>query len=453
MGDYNMIEFVEWYPPILGGMEILVGFHCFTQFIGKRAKALHYLVYLMAAGLSVAVSVRGNCGEIFIFGASLALAGHLFYKAERRKVLLYAAVTVELLQICFGVLDSLSCLLFPVLYGRHLRVAGMAFMLGGGVLALALFGFCGWAVHRHFPGAEETGRCEGSLSALVPVLLLVLVSRYISAEVYGDTIHMQPDGSIQSVPGFFLLALQLLSIASLFCILYVDKRAAESFRLRMECSLLEQEARYMGQYVEEAKLRCESTSAFRHDIRNHMAVVRELLRRGKYDQALDYMGELEGVRAQADFPCATGSPVTDILLGAKLGMAAELGIGVSCSLKLPWPCQVSDMDFGIVFANALDNAIQACRSCGGREQYIAVRGRVQGELILIEVENSYIGKAGIREGRGLANMRAVAEKYHGSLELEAGEGIVRLSILLVIPQQPEDIPQQRGEFGTDAGRK
>lgn len=447
-----MTVLLEWYPSILAGMEMLAGFHFFTRFIGKRAKIIHYMIYLFAVGALVLFPGKAS-GEILLFGASLVAAELLFYRAESGKTLLYAAVTVELLQICFGVSNSLSCLLFPVFYRWHPQTAGNGMMIMGGLMALLLFALCGEAVYRHFLHAEEDGRSETMLLPLAPMMLLVLVSRYISVYLYGDTIHMQPDGSLLHQPGFSLLALQLLGIASLFCILYSDKKAAESFRLRMECSLLEQETRYMEQYVEEAKLRYEKTSAFRHDIRNHMSVIRGLLHREKYGQALSYLEELEKDRAQTDFPCATNNPVLDMLMGAKLGVAADCGMQVSCSLKLPCPCRISDMDFCIVLSNALDNAIQACREAGGAGQYIAVRGRVQGEIILLEVENSYNGEAGITEGRGLSNIRAVAEKYQGRLHLEVREGSFCLSVLLVIPQQPEDIPQQRTGFGVASGRK
>ncbi|MDE5891433.1 MAG: GHKL domain-containing protein [Acetatifactor sp.] len=428
-----MTVWTEWYPPMLAGMEMLAGFHYFTRFIGKRAKVVHYLVYLLAVGAIAAYP--GKMGaEMLLFGVSLAAAGALFYRAEGRKAILCAVVTIELLQICFGVFDTLSYLLFPVFYRKYPRMAGTGFMVVGGLLALLLFALCSQAIYQHFLHVGEDGRREGMLLPLVPMLLLVLVSRYISVNIFGDTIYIQPDGSLPGQPAFFLLALQILGIASLFCVLYSDKKAAETFRLRMECSLLEQETRYMEQYVEEAKLRYEKTSAFRHDIRNHMSVVRGLLRREKYGRALSYLEDLEEDRAQMDFPCATNNPVVDMLVSAKLGVAADYGIQVSCSLKLPCLCRISDMDFGIVLSNALDNAIQACREAGGG-QYITVKGRVQGALILLEVENSYAGEAGITEGRGLANIRAVAEKYQGKMQLEVREGSFCLSVLLVIPQQ------------------
>lgn len=433
-GGIEMDVIVKYFPAALAGLEILVGFHCFTRFFGRRARAAHYLLCLAAVGIPLWVLGGKDGAGILLFGISLAAAG-LFYGAARGKALLYSVVTVELLQVCFGIFDSLSFLLFPVLYPSHPATAGVWLMVLGGLMALLLFGLCCRITRRRFLDAgEENGR--GSvLLPLVPMLLLVLVGRYISAEIYGNTVSVFPDGSVQGVVGLPLLAMQLLGIASLFCILYADKKAAEGFRLRMECALLEQETHSMGRYVEEAKRQYESTAAFRHDVRNHLAVVRELLCREKYGEALAYLEETEEVRAQTDLPCATGNPVLDILLGAKLGLAAELGIRVSCRLKLPHPCGVSNIDFGIVLSNALDNAIQACRGIEGRERYIEVKGRVQGELILLEVENSCNGTAHIAEGRGIANMRAVAEKYQGSLELERRERTVRLSVLLVIPRR------------------
>lgn len=427
-----MDAIVRYFPAALAGLEILAGFHYFTRFIGKRAKAVHYLLCLTAVGIPTWILGGKSGAEILLFGISLAVAG-LLLGAACGKALLYSVVTVELLQVCFGIFDSISSLLFPVFYPLC-PAAGAWFMVFGGLMALLLFALCGQITRRHFLDAGEGNRRGNVLLPLVPMLLLVLVGRYISAEIYGNTVSVQPKISLPGTADLLLLAMQLLGVASLFCILYADKRAAEGFRLRMECALLEQEARSMERYVEEARLRCERTAAFRHDARNHLAVLRELVRREKYGEALAYLEETEEVRAQTDFPCATGNPVLDILLGAKLGVAAELGIQVSCTLKLPCPCAVSNIDFGIVLSNALDNAIQACREVKGRDRFIDVRGRAQGELLLVEMENSCSGAARIVEGRGIANIRTVAEKYQGSLELERREGTVRLSVLLVIPQ-------------------
>lgn len=80
----------------------------------------------------------------------------------------------------------------------------------------------------------------------------------------------------------------------------------------------------------------------------------------------------------------------------------------------------------------------------GAEKYIRVTGNVQGDFILIEIENSFQGKGCIKEGTGLENIKAVAEKYHGAMNIKAGDGAFILNVLLIIPQHSQSIPQQIG---------
>ena len=109
----------------------------------------------------------------------------------------------------------------------------------------------------------------------------------------------------------------------------------------------------------------------------------------------------------------------------------------------PYPCGIADIDFCIIFSNALDNAISACnRVPNDNQKYIHITGKVQGDFLLIEIINSHSGRGSIRSGTGLANIKAVAEKYHGAMEVRIDGDIFVLSVLLIIPQQSESISQQ-----------
>ena len=223
------------------------------------------------------------------------------------------------------------------------------------------------------------------------------------------------------------------------------KKLLQNFRLSTELSLLEQEERSLNQYVEEAKARYEKTRSFRHDIKNHITVVKDLLQNGKTGQALDYIRDLADRTEELSFPCATNNPVADILLGNKLGMAESMGIDVSCSLLLPQPCSIRDIDFCIILSNALDNAIQACKNMDARSgSYIRVTGHMQGDFILMEVENSFQGKGLVKSGTGLSNIKAVAEKYHGAVSIKTQETQFVLSVLLIIPRHPDSSSRQIG---------
>ena len=161
-------------------------------------------------------------------------------------------------------------------------------------------------------------------------------------------------------------------------------------------------------------------------------MVKELLQNGKSEQALNYIGDMEGMTEELSFPCSTNNPVVDILVGNKLGIARSTGIDVSCFLRLPYPCFVRDIDFCIILSNALDNAIHACKNMDSdAEKCIRVTGHVQGDFILLEIENSYQGKCPLKRGTGLSNVKAVAEKYHGAMNIKTQDTSFVLSVLLI----------------------
>ncbi len=117
-----------------------------------------------------------------------------------------------------------------------------------------------------------------------------------------------------------------------------------------------------------------------------------------------------------------------------------MGIDTNCSLVLPYPCTVRDIDFCIILSNALDNAINAYKNLdNSSEKYINITGYKQRDFILIEIENSFQEKNMPGKGTGLANIKAAVRKYNGAVGIRTGHGIFTLSILLVIPQHPDNI--------------
>lgn len=96
-------------------------------------------------------------------------------------------------------------------------------------------------------------------------------------------------------------------------------------------------------------------------------------------------GYMDEITEELSFPCNTNNPVADILIENKLGMAKNMGIDVSCSLSLPYPCMIRDIDFAIILSNALDNAVYACKSMDAHaEKYIRISGKIQGDFIFLE---------------------------------------------------------------------
>ena len=427
---------------VMGSIEMLTVFHFFTRFLKKKVKFIYYILFAIFGIAVIRIFTDGSIMELLVYVLLLMAGGFFICKTYNIFVGLYAVVMIEIMHLCYGISNSVSCILSPFLFLKNPKAVSFFFMIISSIIALVTSVLCYQVINKYFL-YDETVRTKYALMILIPTLLIFLASEYISLNIYGDTITIEADGSLPSISPFPILFIQILGIASLFCIMFSYKKLMESFKLSRELSLLELEKHSLNQYVEEAKIRYEKTKSFRHDVKNHISIVKELVQNGNIDAALKYMSDMENLTADMSFPVSTNNPVLDILIGNKLGIAKNNQIVVQCSFIASYPCGIADIDFCIIFSNALDNAISACNRMNHDEQkYIYVTGKVQGDFLLIEISNSYSGRGSLRSGTGLANIKAVAEKYHGAMEVRTDGEKFTLSVLLIIPQQSESISQQ-----------
>ena len=440
-----MAEYLDFFNIyIMGMIEMSFQFYFLTKILKKKIWPPFYFLFavcaVIAAGFLSVGTIIGFVALVFL----LTVCGMFVCHADFKSSLLYTALTTEIMLLCYGIVKSLISLLCPFLPVVFHDTAGIAFMLASEAVSLALTGFCYYMVYRYFSD-YTTVEMQQMFLVFIPILMIFIMSEYINMVEFEYQVKiLAEDGPFEYLLNHWqLLVMNFLGLASLFCILFSYKKLQQNFRLSTEISLLEQQEHFLNQYVEEAKARYDRTKSFRHDIRNHIAVVKKLLQSEKLEEAVTYMEDMDDMAEKMSFPCSTNNPVVDILVGNKLGIAKSMGIDVGCSLLLPYPCSIKDIDICIVLSNALDNAIHAVKSLDvGTEKYIRVSGRIQGDFLMMEIENSFQGKGVFKKGTGLLNVNAVAEKYGGAMSIETRGKVFVLHVLLIISQHPEGIPQQ-----------
>lgn len=437
---------------VMGSVQILIGFYFFTRFLKKKVNYLCFFLFATAGFTIISVIPAGSIVEFAVYVLMLIIGGIFICPGDRESVILYAVLTAEIMQLSFGVINSLLTILYPWMLSFDHKRIGILLMVLGNVISCFLAVFCYWLVWRYF-SFYDTIKKKYLFIILTPIVMIFFMEQYISSVIYGNLNITDENGVTWYKNHVQLLIIQFLGMVSLFCIMFAYKKLVENFHLSTEVSLLEQQEHFLNQYVEEVKARYEKTKSFRHDIKNHISVVKELLRKGESEQALNYIGDMESMTAELSFPCSTNNPVVDMLVGNKLGIADSLGIDVHCSLILPYPCLVRDIDFCVILSNALDNAIHACKNMDHGEKYIRVTGRIQGDFILLEVENSFQREKLSRRGTGLSNIKMVVEKYHGAMNIKTEGAIFILSVLLIIPQHSESSSQQIDSFDTAGSRR
>jgi len=309
------------------------------------------------------------------------------------------------------------------------------------VLAICLL----YCIDKKFRQSLDSLRWPVMLIFAVPAFYISLVECAVRDTVYGNTIVWDSNLGIVSpeVNHVEVLLLQLFGCISLFITLIAYQSVIKSIQTRQAAAHLEQQIHGQAVYVQEARLRYEQTKAFRHDIQNHFTVLSQLLRSGQTGKALEYLDDLDCLPASLSYPVQTGNAAIDALLVSKLAIARQKGIPVKSALKIPENSRIPDMDWCVMLANALDNAIQASGDIPTERRYIHIAGKRKGNFYLLSITNGCMETLReLKEGIGLANIRATAGKHQGAVSLEVGEGVCRVDILLVISQQEDCLSQQ-----------
>ena len=440
-----MVEYLDFFNIyIIGLIEVVFQFYFLTKILKKKLLYPFYFLFGVCAVIVTCFLSVGTVTGFVVMVFLLTVCGLLVCRADFKSSLLYAALITEIMLLCYGIVKSLIGLLYTWMPDFYYHTAGIAAMLISEAASLLLTGFCYYMVYRYFSDYTAS-EMQQMFLVFIPILMIFIMSEYINTLSFDYRyVVLKEDGSFEYLLSHWqLLAMHLLGLLSLFCILFSYKKLQQNFRLSTEISLLEQEEHSLNWYVEEAKTRYDETKSFRHDIRNHIAVVKNLLQNRKLEEAVSYMEDMEDMAEKMSFPCSTNNPVVDILVGNKLGIAKSMGIDVDCSLLLPYPCSLRDIDICIILSNALDNAIEAVKRLdAGMEKYIQVSGRIQGDFLMMEIENSFHGKGAFKKGTGLSNVKKVAEKYGGAMSIETQENKFVLHVLLILSQHPEGIPQQ-----------
>ena len=427
--DWFSLWFNGAYMAVQGFLHV-----CFSGWItGKRPQARHvalYLFLLSAGAFLPSGFLAAGAGLLSLYGVN-RLMGNTCPAA-----CVTAILAVYIAWLAGGCVNSLASMAAPYVPAGILW--GYVFSWTTLLMSLGLCLGCYLIIPKWFP-MQDKGLDPYIWMLLWPGVFLFAVELYIFSSHYGNTTVMPFPKEIGKQ--FSLLVLQMLGLAALVCTLYAYKHVCDGFRLRSSLASLEQETNAQRTYVEQARMRYGQTRAFRHDIKNHLSVLDGLLKSGQAEGAREYLQKLEAVSMGLSFPIQTGNPVMDVLLGDKLELARVCGAEVDSSLVLPRPCGVSDLDWCVIFANALDNAIQACAGMEGTTS-IRMAGEQQGSFYLLEFENTCIPKASPAMGTGLSNIKTVAEKYGGAMTFETSGALFRLHVLLDISVRPDGISGQ-----------
>ena len=257
---------------------------------------------------------------------------------------------------------------------------------------------------------------------LVPIISFALIFLYLGA---GEIFFVRYGYE------WIIVYCVLLLIINGWCI-YVWHDVAANRELKHRIELMEQQNELTHQYYEEMEKNYNRSRKIIHDIRNHLHALEQS---AKMEDSR-YFEDVHGMLNSLGLKFYSENKMLNIILNDKLKKLSPEQ--VECSLGGVSLDFVSDMDMTTIFANLLDNAVEARE--GNPSFWVKIRGEQIQDFTVIKIWNPALktyepgqsGKTG-HEGIGLSNVRQAMGRYHGELKIECKDNI--FSVTLVFPGQ------------------
>ncbi len=210
----------------------------------------------------------------------------------------------------------------------------------------------------------------------------------------------------------------------------------------------EQQVKAMKKRLEEAENFYGSIRKVRHEMKNHMANIKGLAGAGEYGEIEDYVRRMDETMQELEYRYVTGNAVTDVIINDKCRRAEKAGIRFDADFRYGGEIPVFDM--GIILNNLLDNAIEACEKLEPGKGFIRLSLKRKKQFLILYVENSFDGAVPVSKGSplppttkqsilpgiitehgiGLENVRDIAERYFGGVNIKVKGDVFHVTVML-----------------------
>ncbi len=182
----------------------------------------------------------------------------------------------------------------------------------------------------------------------------------------------------------------------------------------------------------------KNLSLIRHDIKNHLFMLKSFYEKGEIDSYRNYFDIVLSKINKKEEVCKSGNLVVDSIINYKLRNINDINLYID--VCIPKKLEISDVDMTVVLGNLLDNAIRAVKEADRKKLQITMRYN-KGRLIL-QIENAYkviiksqgklqtTKKEKQGHGIGLESVREVVERYDGIIQIDCKDNMFVVTAIL-----------------------
>jgi len=243
----------------------------------------------------------------------------------------------------------------------------------------------------------------------------------------------------EELPAFIML---LILMPVLYLNIFFTLRSQQKiYEVNEQDNLLRVQVSNMTTRIEELNAAEERSKIDRHDFRHKMRTIVKLIRDKRYEDLDAIANSYDKEASESAVKRYCSFAAIDAVLASYIKRAENRNIKVNMGLTFPNPLPLSEAELATVFANAIENAINACEKIDESKRHIEIQV-IKSPRFMIQISNNFNGKVefdrnGIplskAEGHGLGTRSIVAfcEKHKALYEFKADDQ--RFSLRIVFP--------------------
>lgn len=225
--------------------------------------------------------------------------------------------------------------------------------------------------------------------------------------------------------------------------LYMYDKLIQLFNENLKNNYLKVQSEYYEKNINILISHLKKTNSLKHDIRNHLLIVKSLSYKKEYSKLETYIESLT-----SDFniyynTINTGNVVIDSILNCKRyemelkNISNDMNINITPELNI-----ITNSDIVIILGNLIDNAIEATVKIDKEKRKIDLDINYEKGILIINIKNTYDGIISYKDnkiisskndsfshGIGMCNVEEVIKKYNGTLNIDFNEDIFNVNLM------------------------
>lgn len=251
-------------------------------------------------------------------------------------------------------------------------------------------------------------------------------------------------------PYFDQFVIPKLVVASIIIILLLFRRVIKENKEKTKNELMKNKLDMQYEHylsVQESHMKVKKLY---HDINNHIFCIDNLKNNNK--EVSEYINNLKDEIKSFKYIYNTGNMILDIIINEKSDICSKKGIKFICDINFSKVDFIKPIDVSSIFANILDNAIEACDKIHDEdvEKYIRIKGTISKAYFVIKCENSKVNNIKFKKnklltdkmdkfvhGIGTQSIKSSLDKYDGELLFEDEKDKFILNLYIPLNQNTD----------------